>query len=64
MKEPTMKYRARGHYKPTKRDAWVTTVWRATKKEAELDVKMHAGPYYYSKAWVVGKKKVSLKHSW
>ena len=58
------KYRARGNYKKTKRDSWVTTVWRATEKEAQDDIKEFASYGNYNKTWIVPKKKASLKHSW
>ena len=33
-------YRARGYYKPTKRESYVTTVWRRNKEDAEQDVRV------------------------
>ena len=59
-----IKYRARGRYKRTNRESWVTTVWRETEKEAKEDIEMFANYGNYSKTWVVPKKKTSLKHSW
>jgi hypothetical protein len=44
-------YRARGHYTPTDRDSWITTVWRKTRKEAEQDITAFAGKNY-STAWI------------
>lgn len=34
------KFRARGIYKPTGRDSFLTTVWRDTAKEAQADIAM------------------------
>jgi len=65
MPKPTMKYRARGHWLPTGRDSWITTVWRATEKEAQQDIAGFAETTKrYSKTWIVKKKKYSLKRSW
>ena len=33
-------YRARGHYKPTNRESYVTTVWRREKEDAEQDIRV------------------------
>ena len=53
------KYRARGHYRPTNRDNWITTVWRDTEKEAKDDIRMFAPATVrgYTKTWVVKRKK-------
>lgn len=52
------KYRARGHYKPTNRNSWITTVWRNTRKEAQDDIKMFApATRSYSKTWVEKRKR-------
>jgi len=50
------KYRARGHYIPTDRDSWVTTVWRNTEQEAINDLKYYADGNRYLKRWIVKKK--------
>jgi hypothetical protein len=58
IKEMTQ-YRARGHYKRTNRDSWVTTVWRFSEKEAHDDIRMFAPATFrdYSKTWVVKRER-------
>ena len=38
-------HRARGFYIPTGKESWITKVWRATKEEAEDDIKFHGHNY-------------------
>ena len=45
-------FRARGHYRSTNRDSWVTTVWRGTRKEAEDDIACYAPLSDYSAVWL------------
>ena len=62
MVKPSTKYRARGKYRRTNRDSWITTVWRASEQEAKDDIKMFG--HGYDNARIVKKDKYSLKRSW
>ena len=61
IKDP-FKYRARGKYKRTKRDSFLTTVWRSTPQEAQRDIAMFGTRH--TNLRVITKRKSSLKHSW
>jgi len=41
-----IRFRARGKYTETKCDSWVTTGWRATREEAETDVRCYGEGRY------------------
>lgn len=60
-KVPT-RYRARGFYKGSSRESYITTVWRSTKKDAEDDVRMFG--HKYTNTRIVSKKKHSLTKGW
>jgi len=56
-------YRARGVYKGTGRETWVTTCWRRSRAEAQSDLKTYGHRFTHPKIKTLDYMKYANQHS-